>query len=90
MKITFGRAAAPIALLLAVPALAAQPEDQAKGVEAAEATEAGKKEESVPTAEPKAKEEKRICRRVRTDASSRRATKVCKTKNEWREFNQRR
>jgi len=35
-------------------------------------------------------EDKRICRRVRLDASSRRATKVCKTKDEWRAFNQRR
>ena len=35
-------------------------------------------------------EDKRICRRVRLDASSRRGTKVCKTKEEWREFNQRR
>ena len=34
--------------------------------------------------------DKRICRRVRLDASSRRATKVCKTSEEWRQFNQRR
>ncbi|MEP0191094.1 MAG: hypothetical protein ABJP70_10750 [Erythrobacter sp.] len=38
---------------------------------------------------PEAKE-KTICRRVRLDASSRRATKVCKTSEEWRKFNQRR
>lgn len=44
---------------------------------------------AVETKESKA-EEKRICRRVRLDASSRRATKVCKTKEEWRLFNQRR
>ncbi len=40
--------------------------------------------------EKEAKEPKRICRRVKLDMSSRRATKVCKTADEWREFNQRR
>ncbi|WP_299192425.1 hypothetical protein [uncultured Erythrobacter sp.] len=35
-------------------------------------------------------EEERICRRIRVDMSSRRATRVCMTRDEWREFNQRR
>ena len=36
---------------------------------------------------PDAEEEKRICRRIRTDMSSRRATRVCMTRAEWRAFN---
>ncbi|MHA7818236.1 MAG: hypothetical protein ACX930_01170 [Erythrobacter sp.] len=37
-----------------------------------------------------AEEAKRICRRIRTDMSSRRMERVCMTRDEWREFNQRR
>lgn len=39
---------------------------------------------------PQASEEERVCRSVKLDMSSRRKTKVCKTADEWREFNQRR
>ena len=35
-------------------------------------------------------EEERTCRYVKLDMSSRRKSKVCKTADEWREFNQRR
>lgn len=34
-----------------------------------------------------ATEDKRICRHVKLDASSRRKTKVCRTVEEWRELN---
>lgn len=40
-----------------------------------------------PAAQEEAKEEERICRRIRTDMSSRRATRVCLTRDEWRELN---
>lgn len=41
-----------------------------------------------PTAEAQeAQEERRICRRVRLDAASRRGTRVCMTREEWRTFN---
>lgn len=39
------------------------------------------------TEEETKKEDKRICRYVRLDASSRRKTKVCRTKEGWRELN---
>lgn len=90
MKLTLSRAAAPLVLFVAIPAFAAQPEVEPKSKETSAAAEPEEKGEAVPAAEPTAKEEKRICRRVKTDMSSRRATKVCKTKDEWREFNQRR
>ena len=38
-------------------------------------------------AEEEAREEKRICRRIRLDMSSRRTERVCKTADEWRAFN---
>ena len=73
-----------VAPFMAVAANAADPENgpmESKDMPTAEAA----------AEEGKAKaEEKRICRRVRLDASSRRGTKVCKTKEEWRVFNQRR
>jgi hypothetical protein len=34
-----------------------------------------------------AAEDKRVCRFVKLDASSRRKTKVCRTAEEWRELN---
>jgi hypothetical protein len=49
-----------------------------------EATEAPRDEAAT------AKEEQRICRRVRLDAASRRGTRVCLTQAGWRDFNQRR
>ena len=101
MKTGFALAAALLAApLLSVSALADEPEAKAVAKDNAEKvdlepteTTADKPVEAaapaVETKESKA-EEKRICRRVRLDASSRRATKVCKTKEEWRLFNQRR
>lgn len=38
-------------------------------------------------AEDAVTEEKRICRYVKLDTSSRRKTKVCRTSEEWRELN---
>lgn len=83
LKVYLMRFALPIAALaiplLAVSALANEPH---KGEKPSEA-KTEKTEEA-----PEAKEDKRICRRVATDMSSRRKTKVCLTKEEWREFNQ--
>lgn len=33
-----------------------------------------------------AKEEKKICKRIAADMSSRRRTKVCKTRAEWKQY----
>lgn len=38
-------------------------------------------------AEDAVTEEKRICRYVKLDTSSRRKTKICRTSEEWREIN---
>lgn len=72
--------------LLAAPALsAADPQEE-------KAEAAAGQEETAPEADAKteAEEDKRICRRIRTDMSSRRKTRVCLTADEWREMNQRR
>ena len=91
MKIALSRLAAPAAMLLSAPliavsATASEPEN--KDQEQAETEKAGKESSAIVI--PEVKEEKRICRRVKLDMSSRRGTKVCKTADEWREFNQRR
>ena len=39
------------------------------------------------SAESEADADKRVCRYVKLDASSRRKTKVCRTVEEWRELN---
>nr|WP_298927632.1 hypothetical protein [uncultured Erythrobacter sp.] len=91
MKITLARAAAPIALLFAAPAFSDEPNGKEKAETAQDAATKEKGDEAAPIIVPEVKaEEKRICRRVKLDMSSRRATKVCKTKDEWRDFNQRR
>ena len=77
MKITLACAAAPIALLFAIPGIAAAPEGAAKADAAKEEAEKAKKDETAAIMIPEVKaEEKRICRRVKLDVSSRRATKV--------------
>ena len=96
MKFTLPLAAA--ALAFAIPAIGAeanqpatdtQVEDREKTEEAA--PEENKQEDAAPAIEvpevTPVEEEKRICRRIRTDMSSRRATRVCMTRSEWREFN---
>ncbi|MDY7099111.1 MAG: hypothetical protein SXU28_13330 [Pseudomonadota bacterium] len=55
----------------------ADPETEKKDVPA---EEAAKKQEKV------AKEEKTTCRSIAADMSSRRRTKVCKTKEGWKEW----
>ena len=95
--------AAAASFALAVPAFADEPREQAAEqsaeTEAMPAEEAMPEEEAQPQEAPAAievpaieapREEKRICRRIRTDMSSRRASRVCMTRDEWREFNQRR
>lgn len=88
------------AALMAAPAfsvatLASEPEEKRTVDAQAEENEAEAQDkvegESAVIETPEVKaEEKRICRRVKLDMSSRRATRVCKTKEEWRLFNQRR
>ena len=100
MKITLPLVAAA-SFALAIPALADEPraqdaetateqttEEQAAPAES-EQNEAAPAAIEVPAVEP-VEEEERICRRIRTDMSSRRATRVCMTREEWREFNQQR
>ncbi|QDH35048.1 hypothetical protein [Porphyrobacter sp. YT40] len=69
------------ALLLAPLGAAAQPSDTVQPAE----TEAPQTEAPKPDAE--AEEDKRICRYVKLDTSSRRKTKICRTVEEWRELN---
>lgn len=52
-----------------------------------EANDPATQQEEAQQAAPEAKEEKRICRRISEQMNSRRKTKVCMTKQEWREFN---
>ncbi len=73
-----------IAPVVANAAIASDPENEQAATKEMPQAEAGEGAEKAKV------EDKRICRRVRLDASSRRGTKVCKTKEEWREFNQRR
>ena len=60
-----------ISLAVVAPATATEPEETSKT-----------KTEKVEKAEPK-----KICRRIASDMNSRRTVRVCKTKEEWREFN---
>ena len=92
MKFTLPLAAAAASLVLVASATAAQDADDRK----AETSEGASAPIVIPPitapdsderAEEEAKEEKRICRRIRLDMSSRRAERVCKTREEWREFN---
>lgn len=78
--------AAPVSLAFAADAEPeAAPADEIK----AEAEADGSKDAGQPDAgkTTEAKEEKRICRRIRADASSRRKTKLCLTSDEWRQYN---
>jgi hypothetical protein len=74
-----------LAAAFAVVPLAAAAAAQDRGVPEAPAT---------PTAEPtaaatgtQAEDDKRICRFIKPDTSSRRKVKVCRTLEEWRELN---
>lgn len=76
------------AALLAGPAVAVQqqPVEQPVTIE-----DTAKPEQPSELETPKAKtEEELICRRVKLTMDSRRATKVCKTAEEWRAFNEER
>ena len=91
MKLSFALALGTAALVASPLAAAFQPESEqeAAGTTASEAP-TNAEAPAADASAPAAKEEKRICRRVKLDMSSRRATKVCKTSDEWREFNQQR
>ena len=60
-------------LTLSAPLLADKPKDDAQ-------------ETSTESSE-EAEKPKKICRAIRTDASSRRKERVCLTREQWREFN---
>ncbi len=75
--------AAPLAALLTVPALADKDAPQTDAQKAEVAANENKAEDETET-----KKDKRICRHIRADASSRRKTKVCMTSDQWREANQ--
>ncbi|MEL6737526.1 MAG: hypothetical protein AAFO28_01240 [Pseudomonadota bacterium] len=62
--------------VLSVPAFA-EPDEPS---EAPPATEETENEEKV--------EEKEICKRIAAQAGSRRKTKVCKTREEWKAYNE--
>lgn len=68
------KAALLVALpMLAVPAFAEPESEPAPAIEKAE--------------EAEKVEEKKICKRIAADAASRRRTKVCRTREEWKNFN---
>ncbi|MFL0356718.1 hypothetical protein ACI5KX_09575 [Erythrobacter sp. GH1-10] len=97
MKSTLSLIAAPAALFVAAPlfaasALSPDPQDETSQETAQDQTDEAKDEKDASASvmpEVKAEEE-RTCRYVKLDMSSRRKSKVCKTADEWREFNQRR
>jgi len=70
------------ALLIALPALAvpafAEPSEDKKPAPQTEETK-----EEKPEAE-----EKKICKRLATEVGSRRRTRVCKTRDEWKAYNE--
>lgn len=92
MKLPLLRSAAILAApLFAASAFAAQPEPQAGEATAEpEAEKSAQEGKDAAIVVPEVKEEKRICRRIATDMSSRRKERVCLTKEDWRELNQRR
>jgi len=72
-------------LLAAGTALAANPDRPADSTPP-KAEEADEADAEDAKAQDAAAEDKRICRYVKLDASSRRKTKVCRTTEEWREL----
>jgi hypothetical protein len=77
MTLRLSRAALFLALpILAVPAFA-EPQEPAE--DAPETEESAQKEEA---------EEAKICKRVATEMGSRRRTKLCKTREEWKAYNE--
>lgn len=76
------------ALLLGAAGVAAQDAPAASTPPAGEDTaQQPAPDSSEAAATDEAAEDKRICRYVKLDASSRRKTKVCRTVEEWRELN---
>jgi hypothetical protein len=71
-------------LLLAPLAAAAQPQAETPAP-AAETTAPQPEGESAE--DKQAEDQKRVCRSVRADPSSRRKTRVCRTVEEWRKLN---
>jgi hypothetical protein len=73
-------------LLLLPFAAAAQSDGQASETPPAAETPAPKPDDETAK-EDTAEENKRVCKSVRADPSSRRKTRVCRTIEEWRELN---
>lgn len=73
--------ATPLAALALTPALADKP-----AVEGVDMPTVNKEESTDKSAD----EDKRVCRYIRTDPSSRRKSKVCMTADQWRKANQQR
>jgi hypothetical protein len=78
-------------LLLLPFAAAAQSDEQASERPPAAETPAPKPDSEAPkdntAEEDTAEENKRVCKSVRADPSSRRKTRVCRTMEEWRGLN---
>ncbi len=72
------------ALLLALPALAVPAFAQSEEPD----QPAPKPDMSEKMDEVEKSEEKKICKRISAQAGSRRKTKVCKTREQWKTFNQ--
>ncbi|MFO6429688.1 hypothetical protein ACLBKT_06280 [Erythrobacter sp. W302b] len=73
-------------LLLLPFAAAAQSDEQARETPTATETPAPKPEDETAKKDT-AEDNKRVCKSVRADASSRRKTRVCRTMEEWRGLN---
>jgi hypothetical protein len=88
---------APLALLASVDFDEDKmPAAEVKATELAEAEAENKAEAEAEAkaekeaAEKAAKKTKKVCRRIRADASSRQKKRVCLTTEQWREYNNRR
>lgn len=73
--------------LLAPLAATANPQTAPAGTPAPREEPAEAETQPVEGAESEADADKRVCRYVKLDASSRRKTKVCRTVEEWRDLN---
>ena len=79
-KATLASLSAIAVLAFASPAALAEPASKAEE----KASEKAEKKE----AKEKKAEAKKICKRIMPQAGSRRSTKVCKTRDEWKAYNQ--
>jgi hypothetical protein len=83
----FAISAAMLLAPLGAAAFAADPAQQAPTSQQPEETPAETDDATDTKAPEEVAEDKRVCRYVKLDMSSRRKTKVCRTVEEWREIN---